>query len=170
MGHSRRVFYIITSPDFVQWSNPELVSAPDLRDDASSLARLQEVRHSLDVPDDPAIMRTQFYEFPVYSHVSCLVTFPWIFTINNNARYGNQDGAMEVQIAVSRDLRYFDRQFRLPVIPVGPPGPWEDSHGDELRHRVKWIQDPAIGATRGKPVKLVFHMKSASLFSFAFRQ
>ena len=280
-GYSRRVFYIITSPDFVHWSKPELVFAPDLRDDASSLARLQEVRHSLDVPDNSAIMRTEFYGIPVYSHESCLITFPWIFTINNNARYGNQDGAMEAQIAVSRDLRYFDRQFRLPVIPVGPPGSWDDSEidtashairvgdeirlyyggtnlthggpalyreegtgrltrytdsiglatwkldrfasvdassdggtletvpishagsylelnasthaggeirvelqdvaskvlgashpfqGDELRHRVAWVDDPAVGETRGKPVKLVFHMKSASLFSFAFRQ
>jgi hypothetical protein len=279
-GFSRRVFYIITSSDFVHWSKPKLVFTPDLRDDASSLARLEEVRHSLDVPDNGAVMRTEFYGIPVYSHESCLITFPWIFTINNNARYGNQDGAMEAQIAVSRDLEYFDRQFRLPVIPVGPPGSWDDSeidtashairvgdeirmyyggsnlthggpalyrsegtgrltkytdsiglatwkldrfvsvdassdggtletvplvhsgsylelnastksggqiqvelqdvtgkvlgashpfHGDEFRHRVTWMHDPAIGSTIGKPVKLVFRMKSASLFSFAFR-
>jgi hypothetical protein len=124
-GHNRRAFYVITSRDFESWSDPELVWSPDLRDDAGSLARLERVRPVLDVPDSPALMRTEFYGIGAYQHESCALAFPWIFTINNNARYGNHEGPFELQLGVSRDLKNWERPFRVPCLPYGELGEWD---------------------------------------------
>jgi hypothetical protein len=42
--------------------------------------------------------------------------------------------------------------------------------GDNLRHEVHWQGSPDLAALVGKPVMLRFTMKSAELFSFAFRK
>ena len=55
-GHRRRVFYVTTSEDFMNWSQPELVLWPNLADDAGSFGRIAEVRSLLDVPDDPSLI------------------------------------------------------------------------------------------------------------------
>lgn len=125
MGHDRRCFWLITSEDFENWTEPRLVFAPDARDDAGSLARIEEVRAILDVPDDPALMRTEFYGIGVYQAESCTLAFPWVFTVNNNARYGNQEGPGELQLAVSRDLEHWERPFRVPCVPRGQIGEWD---------------------------------------------
>jgi len=83
------------------------------------------VRPILDRPDDPALVRTEFYGIGAYAHESGTIAFPWIFTINNNARWGNHEGPMEVQLAFSRDLRAWHRPFRTPVIDFGKPGDWD---------------------------------------------
>ena len=124
-GHNRRVFWQITSEDFETWTEPKLVFTPDLRDDASSLARIEEVRELLDVPDDPNVMRTEFYGIGAYPAESCTLAFVWMFTINNNARYGNQEGPGELQLAVTRDLEQWQRPFRIPCVPRGKPGEWD---------------------------------------------
>jgi hypothetical protein len=124
-GEVRRCFGLSTSPDFVHWSEPRLVFRPDLRDDAGSLARLEAARPLLDRPDDPALMRTEFYGVGVYQHPSCVIAFPWVFTINNNGRYGNHDGVSELQLAVSRDLDVWERPLRQPAVPLGKPGQWD---------------------------------------------
>ena len=118
-GYPRRVFSTITSNDFVHWSDPVLSWKPDLRDDAGSLARIERVRPMLDRPDNPELMRTEFYSVSVYLAESCTIGFPWMLTINNNARYGNHEGPMEIQLAVSRDLMNWQRPFRTPVIEHG---------------------------------------------------
>ena len=124
-GHSRRVFWLITSKDFETWSAPKLVITPDLRDDASSLSRIEEVRPVLDVPDDPKVMRTEFYGIGAYPAESCTLAFVWMLTINNNARYGNHEGPGELQLAVSRDLEHWERPFRVPCVPRGKVGEWD---------------------------------------------
>ena len=124
-GHRRRVFYVTTSEDFVNWSRPELVLWPDLADDAGSFGRIEEVRSLLDVPDDPALMRTEFYGMGFYLAESCTLAFSWLFTINNNARYGNHEGPGELQLAVSRDLLHWERPFREPCVPRGGLGDWD---------------------------------------------
>lgn len=49
-----------------------------------------------------------------------------IFTLNNNARWGNHEGPQEVRLAVSRDLFHWERPFRTPVIP------WNLVYGGEI--------------------------------------
>ena len=142
-GQVRRCFAMSTSKDFIVWTAPRYVFTPDLRDDAGSLARLEEVRSQLDVPDSPELMRTEFYGIGVYPAESCTLAFPWVFTINNNARYGNHEGPSEIQLASTRDLETWERPFRTPIVPHGKPGDWDSGFlatqsralrvGDEIR-------------------------------------
>ncbi|HVU90561.1 MAG TPA: hypothetical protein VHD36_24785 [Pirellulales bacterium] len=142
-GFPRRCFDVTSSPDFKTWSAPVPAFRPDLADDASSLARLEATRGALDRPDDARLMRTEFYGVGAYPHESCTIAFPWIFTINNRARWGNDEGPMEVQLAVSRDLAQWERPFREPIIPMGPLSEWDSGGqvtassairvGDEIR-------------------------------------
>jgi len=119
-GHERRLFSTITSKDFTNWTEPVSSLKPDLRDDAGSLARIEQVRPILDVPDDEKLMRTDFYGIGVYQAESCTIGFPWILTINNANRFGtNDEGPQEVQLAVTRDLVHWERPFRTPVIAIG---------------------------------------------------
>ncbi len=124
-GQRRRVFYLITSKDFENWTKPRLVWSPDERDDAGSLRRIAEVRAQLSVPDDPKLMRTEFYGFGFYPTESSTVAFPWMFTINNNVRFGNQEGPGELQIGFSRDLVNWHRPFRVPAVTRGAAGEWD---------------------------------------------
>jgi hypothetical protein len=155
-GPVRRCFTIITSTDFLKWTAPRYIFVPDLRDDAGSLARLEEVRPILDVPDAPKLMRTEFYGVGVYLAESCTLAFPWIFTVNNDARYGNHEGPGEVQLAVTRDLETWERPFRSPVIPRGRVGEWDCGFfttpsralrvGDEV-----WLYYGGANYTHGTP-------------------
>ena len=126
-GHVRRVYYVMISTDFRRWSTPVLAFAPDHRDDAGSHRRIQEIRRllDLDVPDEPALMRTEFYGLGFYLAEDCTLGFPWMLTINNDDRYGNQEGISEIQLAVSRDLVHWERPFRVPCIPRGESGEWD---------------------------------------------
>jgi hypothetical protein len=121
----RRVFWLITSPDFTTWTQPQLVMYPDARDDAGAMARIEEVRSMLDVPDAPELIRTEFYGTGFYQAESCVLAFPWVFTINNQARYGNQEGPSELQLAVTRDLDAWERPFRLPCVERGTREQWD---------------------------------------------
>ena len=155
-NHDRRVFWLITSEDFLKWTEPELVIVTDLRDDASSLARIEQVRPILDVPDDPAQIRTEFYGVGAYPAESCTLAFLWMLTINNEARYGNQEGPGELQLAVSRDLHHWERPFRVPCVPRGAVGEWDSGFfvtqsraldvGDEV-----WLYYGASNYTHGTP-------------------
>ena len=138
------------------WSEPQLVFTPDLRDDAGCLARIEEVRPVLDVPDDPVLMRTEFYGIGAYPAESCTLAFVWMFTVNNNARYGNQEGPGELQLAVSRDLLHWERPFRQPCVPRGKLGEWDCGFfgtqaralrvGDEI-----WLYYGGSNYTHGTP-------------------
>lgn len=155
-GTRRRVFYSITSEDFVNWTKPKPAFFPDLRDDAGSLARIEESRRLLDVPDNLALMRTEFYGVGFHLAESCTIGFPWVFTINNNARYGNHEGPFELQMAVTRDLETWHRPFRVPCLAMGKPGAWDEGLvvtqsralrvGDEV-----WLYYGGANYTHGTP-------------------
>jgi len=142
-GFNRRCFYISTSSDFTAWTEPKPAFVPDLRDDAGSLARAEEVRAILDAPINPRQLRTEFYGLGVYQHESCTIAFPWIFTVIGSRSGQPQEGPGEIQLAVSRDLEQWDRPFRTPAIPRGPVGEWDGGFfetaaeafrvGDEIR-------------------------------------
>ena len=157
-GQIRRTFGLSTSQDFATWTpTQDNIFMPDLRDDAGSLARIEKSRYLLDRPDDPQLMRTEFYGIGAYAHESCTIAFPWIFTINNNARYRNHEGPIEIQLAVSRDLKKWDRPFRTPIVPLGGPGEWDEGIlvtsssaiqvGDEI-----WLYYGGANYTHGTPV------------------
>lgn len=57
---------------------------------------------------------------------SCTVAFPWVFTVSANVpQPGNQEGPIEVQLAVSRDRETWSRPFRTPIVPLSKPGEWD---------------------------------------------
>ena len=122
----RRCFGVCASADFREWSKPRLVFEPDLQDDAGTLARIEEVRQMLDVPDNPSLMRTEFYGLGAYEAESSILAFPWVFSINNQNRFdSNQEGPSEVQLASSRNLENWERHFRVPAVPRGRVGEWD---------------------------------------------
>ncbi len=155
-GLDRRAFWQITSKDFLTWTEPKLIISPDLKDDASSLARIEEVRPLLDVPDDPSLMRTEFYGLGAYPAESCTLGFVWMFTINNNARFSNQEGPGELQLAVTRDLEQWERPFRTPCVPRGRIGEWDcgffccQSRALEVGDEV-WLYYGGSNYTHGTP-------------------
>ena len=102
-------------------------------------------------------MRTEFYESGAYAAESCVFGFPWVFIVSANMpKYGNQEGPIEVQLAVSRDLETWSRPFRTPVIPLGKPGEWDGGMilsasqaidvGDEV-----WLSYGGANHTHGAP-------------------
>lgn len=156
-GHNRRVFYVTTSTNFDDWTEAELAIYPDLEDDAGSLGRIEEARSLLDVPDNPEQMRTEFYGVGFHQAESCTLAFPWVFTINNEARYGNQEGPFEIQLAVSRDLKNWQRPFRIPCLPRGRPGDWECGIQQTASSTVRvgdevWLYYSGANYTHGTPV------------------
>jgi hypothetical protein len=155
-GLGRRSFWLITSEDFETWTEPRLVFHPDLRDDAGSLARIEQVRPILDVPDNPDLMRTEFYGIGVYQAESCTIAFPWVFTINNNGRWGNQEGPFELQLAVSRDLETWERPFRIPCVPRGKLGEWDCGIQETAAEAIRvgdeiWLYYGGANYTHGTP-------------------
>lgn len=124
-GHSRRVYYVMASKNFRQWTTPTLAFAPDLRDDMGSLGRLERFRAILNIAARPSQVRTEFYGLSFYQSESATLAFPWVFTVSDNDQFGNQDGISEIQLAVSQDLIYWNRKFRIPCIAQGKPGEWD---------------------------------------------
>ncbi len=161
-GTIRRCFGVCTSPDLLKWTDSRLTLQPDVRDDAGTLARIAPMRFLLDVADDPALMRTEFYGLGVYPTESCTVGFPWVFSINNNARFPtnrptrNHDGPCEIQLAVSREPGMWERPIRTPVVPLGKPGEWDSgflttaSHAFRYRDEIRLYYGGA-NYTHGNP-------------------
>jgi hypothetical protein len=155
-GHVRRCFGLTTSSDFQIWTESRLVLTPDARDDAGSLGRIERVRHKLDRRDDPELMRTEFYGMGVYQQESCTIGFPWVLTINNNARYGNHEGPAELQLAVSRDLIQWDRPFRTAAVPIYEQGRWDESYQQSAAEAIRvgdevWLYYCGANYTHGTP-------------------
>jgi hypothetical protein len=156
-GRMRRTIYRSTSYDFIHWSKIEPAYMADRRDDLGSLARIERVRPLLNYPDNFNMMRTEFYGAGAYSAESCVVGFPWVFTASANVPGGsNQDGPIETQFAVTRDLDCWERPFRTPAIPMGKPGEWDGGMiltasqaidvGDEV-----WLYYGGANYTHGAP-------------------
>lgn len=120
MGRLRRSLFSATSHDFVHWTKLEPALIADRRDDLGSRLRAERVRPLLNYRDNYNVMRTEIYGTGAYSAESCLLTFPWMFTVTANVtRIGNHEGPLEVQMAVSRDLVQWERPFRTPIIEPG---------------------------------------------------
>lgn len=125
-GRIRRSIYLSTSRDFRHWSRPEPAFFADRRDDLGCLARLERVRPLLSFKDNFNVMRMDIYGAAAYVAESCTIGFPWMFTVSANVpKYGNQEGPIEPQLAVSRDRESWARPFRTPIVPLGKPGEWD---------------------------------------------
>jgi len=115
----RRSFAVLTSGDFVNWTDHGLVFVADATDDAGALAHINEVRPLLLTPTDPTRLATHVYGVggPIRLE-SCTLALLRLFTVHSKTG----DGPSEIQMAVSRDLQHWERPFRQPIIPRGKVG------------------------------------------------
>ncbi|MAG35778.1 MAG: hypothetical protein CL878_05980 [Dehalococcoidia bacterium] len=89
------------SDDFMQWSAPEVVFAPD-------------------AGDPPGL---EIYGMSVFKHEELYLGLPWAFHTYQEESVSRGGGTIDVQLAASRDGRQWERiGDRQPFIPLGPPG------------------------------------------------
>ncbi|HUY33303.1 MAG TPA: hypothetical protein VMV69_11200 [Pirellulales bacterium] len=126
LGRSRRSLYVSASRDFKHWSKLVPAFLADRRDDLGVLPRLEAVRRLLNYPVNPNVARSEFYGTGAFAAECGVLAFPWVFTVSANVpKYGNQDGPVEVQLAMSRDLETWSRPFRTPILALGAEGAWD---------------------------------------------
>lgn len=121
-GKMDRDAFVSVSKDFIHWTAPASPGSPWL------------LAVEGDQIDDWAVMSRggiegQIYGMPVYPYEGIYIGFPWCFdlmdyTTGIYAEYG--DGPIQPQVAASRDLRFWSRLSREPVIPLGKAGAWDD--------------------------------------------
>lgn len=151
-GFGRRVVWFARSRDFQEWTEPELVFAPDEDDDAWAKR-----------PDE----RTEVYNMSVFPHAAGFIGLPTIFRVTAARRPKSEltpgqspdDGPIDVQLATSADGRAWKRtQPRVNVIPRGAPGTFDSGSilgvsstavhiGEET-----WVYYTAMTTTHGGPM------------------
>lgn len=151
-GFGRRVVWLSRSRDFQEWTEPELVFAPDEEDDAWAKQLNQ---------------RTEVYNMSVFPHAAGFIGLPAIFRVTVARRPKSEltpgqspdDGPIDVQFATSSDGRAWKRtQPRANVIPRGAPGAFDGGSilgvsstavhvGDET-----WVYYTAMTTTHGGPM------------------
>jgi hypothetical protein len=123
------------SDDFLNWTMPEVVLAPDDQ-------------------DPPGL---EFYGMPVFDYEGLYIGLPWAYHGYPEEAGTTKGATVDVQLAVSRDGISWDRDGdRRPFIPLGPPGSLDQKIiygakepvivGDEL-----WFYYSAGDADHGVP-------------------
>ena len=123
-----RSAFLTTSPDFDYWTDPELVLHTDEIDQRNRKRRIQAV------VDDPAYLSppvvddrdylAQLYMMPVMPYEGLYVGFPLLFNPSGaDGPQNNHTGLNQVELAVSRDARQWERVADRAVF-VGVE-PWE---------------------------------------------
>ena len=151
----RRAIGFCYSEDFIHWSYPVLVLAPDERDDEMAEVRIAAAKPNIKW-DHPEDHRTEFYGMEVFPYEGLLLGLLWIFdaTMEMNRvpedvplKWGrtNQDGPMQVELTSSRDPMHWQRVGdREPFIALGGVDEWDSGElwyavtdpiivGDEIR-------------------------------------
>ncbi|HRU04904.1 MAG TPA: hypothetical protein P5137_03900 [Candidatus Brocadiia bacterium] len=149
----RRAFSMVTSKDFVNWSEPRLVFAVDQEDDDGAAARIEEVRPLLLKPTDPKLLATHIYGVGGPIELECgVIVLLRLFTNHNTGA----DGPSEVQMAFSRDLEKWERPFRQPFIPRGKVAPkGETSEWDSC-----WFNNEGPGVAVGDEVWVYYEARN----------
>lgn len=150
-GFGRRVVWLARSRDFQEWSEPELVFAPDEKDDTWASGPEQ---------------RTEVYNMSVYPHAAGFIGLPTMFRVTKRIPQSEvtsgqspDDGPIDVQLATSADARTWQRtEPRMNVIPRGQPGTFDSGSilgvsstcvhvGDKT-----WVYYTAMTTTHGVPL------------------
>jgi hypothetical protein len=121
-GKNDRAAFVSVSKDFVKWT------APGEPNSAWTLAVEGDERDDQLVRSKGGI-EANIYGMPVYPYQGIYIGFPWMFDIMTYATgefAGTGDGKIQPQLAVSRDLRHWNRMVREPILPVGKAGAWDD--------------------------------------------
>lgn len=148
----RRTVWLARSKDFITWSKPELVFAPDEQDDAWATAPGQ---------------RTEVNNMSVFPHAGGFLGFPTMFRVTATDRpaaelghgQSSTDGTLDVQLITSTDGRKWQRTAKREVIiPRGAPGGFDGGsifgvcstvvHTDDET----WVYYTGINTTHGAPM------------------
>ena len=148
----RRTVWLSRSKDFITWSKPELVFAPDEQDDAWATAPGQ---------------RTEVNNMSVFPHAAGFLGFPTIFRVTATDRpaaelghgQSSTDGTLDVQLITSADGRQWQRtEKREAIIPRGAAGNFDGGsifgvcstivHTDDET----WVYYTGINTTHGAPM------------------
>ena len=124
-----RSFCLSTSEDFENWSELELVFHADQIDQENGFERLQKF---IDDPDyltpihnRPEEWRTDIYNFAVFPYEGLYLGLPVMhhWSGKHPPMYENVDSRKSVELAVSRDLRQWERVAnRAPFLELSPVG------------------------------------------------
>jgi len=151
-GYARRTVSISRSRDFVTWSKPQLVFAPDEQDDAWATAPGQ---------------RTEVNNMAVIPHAGGLLGFPTIFRVTVTDRpaaelgHGQSptDGTLDVQLITSADGNKWQRtESREPIIARGAPGGFDAGSifgvSNTAVHvgEATWVYYTGMSTTHGAPM------------------
>lgn len=145
-GHRRRTVWLSVSKDFQNWSEPELILAPDEQDDVW-----------VQNPDQ----RTEFYVMSGFPYGGQFLGLLSVFKLtkiyeSTTPNQSPHDGPVEIQLVYSRDGQDWKRfEDRTPVIPIGESGSYDGGcilgvsnppviYGDEM-----WVYYTAITTTHG---------------------
>lgn len=148
----RRTVWLSRSKDFITWSKPELVFAPDEQDDAWATAPGQ---------------RTEVNNMSVFPHAAGFLGFPTIFRVTATDRpaaelghgQSSTDGTLDVQLITSADGRQWQRtEKREAIIPRGAEGGFDGGsifgvcstavHTDDET----WVYYTGINTSHGAPM------------------
>ena len=149
-GFPRRVVWLSRSRDLLTWSEPELVFGADEADDEWSRG-----------PED----RTEVYLMAVFPHAAGFVGLPSIFrhtphkVTKEEVGAVSATGAMDIQLAASRDGRVWTRSWpRVAIIPRGAPGTFDggaiyntSSEAVNVADET-WLYYTAINTGHGGPI------------------
>ena len=106
-GHRRRLVGRGTSPDFIHWSDPQLILAPDDQDEGWTLGRPGH--------------HTEFYGLCGFPYAGMYLGVLWVFRVTGKVPGGTNYGGIHGQLVHSRDGVAWERAFsRMPLIPIGP--------------------------------------------------
>lgn len=144
--------WLSRSKDFITWSKPELVFAPDEQDDAWATAPGQ---------------RAEVNNMSVFPHAAGFLGFPTIFRVTATDRpaaelghgQSSTDGTLDVQLITSSDGRKWQRtEKREAIIPRGAAGSFDGGsifgvcstvvHPDDET----WVYYTGINTTHGAPM------------------
>ena len=109
-----RSAWLVTSQNFLTWTDPELIMHTDEIDQENRRRRIQEV------VDDPAYLSppvvdgrdymAELYELPIMPYEGLYIGFPLVFSPSGiDPDQANHTGLNQVELAVSRDARQWER-------------------------------------------------------------
>lgn len=115
-GLKRRAVALTTTTNITSWPRETLILWPDAFDDRWI------------IPD--SVQRTHFYGLAAFPYETMYIGFLWIFraTETDGEMPGYLIGPCFVELVSSRDGMNWKRQEgdRPPILPLGPPGAWDD--------------------------------------------
>ena len=122
-----RSVWLVTSPDFVQWTEPRLVLHSDLQDKENRKRRVEAVVINPEYLSPPLVDGVEYlaevYQMPLVAYEGVYIGFPVLFNPAGAIPppHGNFTALNQTELAVSRDLhdweRVADRALFLEVQP-----------------------------------------------------